>query len=169
MVAKVCITTPNVWFWMNVFAYDYSTIYIYILWAFIIIFSTWFADINECKDPTLNNCTKAGHCVNTQGNYTCRCPKWQRGDGRKDGEGCVADPFLELKIAIGKYIYGNLLSNAWLAWRIFLSYNLCRFLLRDVEFWVNWKLYFGGLEMFRFCTLKFQNLGLTLEVLFHLH
>ena len=30
MVAKVCITTPNVWFWMYDFAYDYSTIYIYI-------------------------------------------------------------------------------------------------------------------------------------------
>ena len=74
-----------------------------------------------------------------------------------------------LKIAIGKYIYGNLLSNAWLAGRIVLSYDLCRFFLRDVEFWVNCKLHFEGLEMFGFHTLKFQNLGFTLKVLFRLY
>ncbi len=63
-----------------------------------------FADINECEDPTLNNCTRAKNCVNTEGSYNCRCPKWHHGNGRKDSEGCVADLSLVLKIAIGKYI-----------------------------------------------------------------
>ena len=69
------------------------------------IFLTSFADINECEDPTLNNCISAKNCVNTEGSYHCRCPKWHHGKGRKDGEGCDADLLLVLKIAIGKYIY----------------------------------------------------------------
>ena len=43
------------------------------------------------------------------------------------------------------------------------------FFLRDVEFWVNCKPHFEGLEMFGFHTLKFQNLSFTLEVLFRLY
>ena len=82
-------------------SHDYSTM------GFL--FLTWFADIDECENPTLNDCTKAKHCVNTKGGYTCGCPKWYHGDGRKNGEGCIADPLLVLKIAFGKYIYGNLL------------------------------------------------------------
>ncbi|KAE8100179.1 hypothetical protein FH972_018104 [Carpinus fangiana] len=46
-------------------------------------------DIDECGDQTLNNCTN--HCFNTQGSYKCSCPKLNRGDGRKDGEGCSVD------------------------------------------------------------------------------
>ncbi|XWS21703.1 hypothetical protein CRYUN_Cryun30bG0077200 [Craigia yunnanensis] len=45
-------------------------------------------DIDECKDPNLNNCEKI--CKNTKGYYTCLCPKGYQGDGRKDGKGCVA-------------------------------------------------------------------------------
>ncbi|XP_059454881.1 wall-associated receptor kinase 5-like [Corylus avellana] len=56
-------------------------------------------DIDECKDPTLNNCTKL--CTNGIGNYTCGCPKWYRGDGRKDGEGCSVDVVLAIKVSIG--------------------------------------------------------------------
>ncbi|KAK7833112.1 uromodulin [Quercus suber] len=62
-------------------------------------------DINECEDPNLNNCTIAKNCVNTPGSYSCRCPKWYHGSGRKDGEGCEANLLLVFKIAIGKYIY----------------------------------------------------------------
>ncbi|GMY06674.1 Wall-associated receptor kinase 2 [Fagus crenata] len=61
------------------------------------------SDINECEHPDLNNCTIAKNCVNTKGNYTCHCPKWNKGDGRKDGEGCVAE--LVIEIAGGKKIY----------------------------------------------------------------
>ncbi|XP_065625632.1 wall-associated receptor kinase 2 [Quercus suber] len=56
-------------------------------------------DINECEHPAHNNCIKAKDCVNTKGNYTCRCPKWYHGDGRKGGEGCIPEPLLMLKIA----------------------------------------------------------------------
>ncbi|XP_059454879.1 wall-associated receptor kinase 2-like [Corylus avellana] len=30
-------------------------------------------DIDECGDPTLNNCTNQNHCFNIEGNYTCGC------------------------------------------------------------------------------------------------
>ncbi|KAB1200060.1 Wall-associated receptor kinase 2 [Morella rubra] len=44
--------------------------------------------IDEFSAPSLNNCTYPTRCVNTEGNYTCSCPKWHRGDERKDGKGC---------------------------------------------------------------------------------
>ncbi|GMY06616.1 putative wall-associated receptor kinase-like 16 [Fagus crenata] len=75
-------------------------------------------DINECEEPTLNNCTRAKNCVNTEGSYNCRCPKWHHGNGRKDGEGCVADLLLVLKIAIG-IIVGFLIllmGGSWIYW-----------------------------------------------------
>ncbi|KAE8100175.1 hypothetical protein FH972_018100 [Carpinus fangiana] len=56
-------------------------------------------DIDECEDPTLNNCTKL--CTNEIGNYTCGCPRWYRGDGRKDGEGCSVHVVLAIKVSIG--------------------------------------------------------------------
>uniref|UniRef100_A0A2N9FDL8 Protein kinase domain-containing protein n=1 Tax=Fagus sylvatica TaxID=28930 RepID=A0A2N9FDL8_FAGSY len=68
-------------------------------------------DINECEEPTLNNCTRAKNCVNTEGSYNCRCPKWHHGNGRKDGEGCVADLLLVLKIAIGTVYKGMLVDG----------------------------------------------------------
>ncbi|KAB1212375.1 Wall-associated receptor kinase 3 [Morella rubra] len=41
-------------------------------------------DIVECSAPSLNNCTYPARCANTKGNYTCSCPKWHCGNGRKD-------------------------------------------------------------------------------------
>ncbi|XP_059454779.1 putative wall-associated receptor kinase-like 16 [Corylus avellana] len=56
-------------------------------------------DIDECEHPALNNCTN--YCVNGVGNYTCGCPKWYHGDGRKYGEGCSVDLALAIKVSIG--------------------------------------------------------------------
>ncbi|KAE8100171.1 hypothetical protein FH972_018096 [Carpinus fangiana] len=56
-------------------------------------------DIDECLNPTLNNCTR--QCTNGIGNYTCGCPRWYRGDGRKDGEGCSVDLAIAIKVSIG--------------------------------------------------------------------
>ncbi|KAJ6405404.1 hypothetical protein OIU84_013375 [Salix udensis] len=57
-------------------------------------------DVDECKDSNLNKCLK-NYCRNTNGNYTCACPKGYHGDGRKDGEGCSADQLLVVKILVG--------------------------------------------------------------------
>ncbi|XVF78866.1 hypothetical protein PTKIN_Ptkin14bG0171900 [Pterospermum kingtungense] len=75
-------------------------------------------DVDECKDPKLNNCEKT--CKNTEGNYTCSCPKGYKGDGRKDGEGCVAiqsqSLVVELTIGIGVGITVLLTGTTWSYW-----------------------------------------------------
>ncbi|MCL7036206.1 hypothetical protein MKW94_011469, partial [Papaver nudicaule] len=43
-------------------------------------------DINECEDQSNYPCI--GACTNTEGNYSCSCPRGSHGDGRKDGSGC---------------------------------------------------------------------------------
>ncbi|KAG6389250.1 hypothetical protein SASPL_150715 [Salvia splendens] len=40
-------------------------------------------DIDECTDK-IHKCTKSEYCYNTQGSYTCSCPKNYDGDGRGD-------------------------------------------------------------------------------------
>ncbi|XP_060670593.1 wall-associated receptor kinase 2 [Ziziphus jujuba] len=56
-------------------------------------------DINECENLSLNNCSEIRYCVNKQESYTCSCPFWFKGDGRKDGTGCK-DQLPGFKIAI---------------------------------------------------------------------
>ncbi|XP_059631708.1 wall-associated receptor kinase 2-like [Cornus florida] len=56
-------------------------------------------DIDECSDPTLNECEN--NCENIDGNYTCSCPKWFHGDGRKDGNGCNPELQLVIKLVLG--------------------------------------------------------------------
>ncbi|KAF2291303.1 hypothetical protein GH714_022383 [Hevea brasiliensis] len=56
-------------------------------------------EIDECKDPSLNQCISAKNCLNTVGSYKCYCPKGYRGDGRKGrkgGTGCTAEDKLSL-------------------------------------------------------------------------
>ncbi|KAE8021955.1 hypothetical protein FH972_007801 [Carpinus fangiana] len=72
-------------------------------------------DIDECKDSKLNNCTKI--CANVEGNYTCSCPEGYHGDGRRDGEGCVADPAqlaIKIPIVIGVSFVAMLVGSSWL-------------------------------------------------------
>lgn len=52
-------------------------------------FDCKFTDIDECSNPSLNNCATNNVCVNTLGNYRCKCYQGYHGDGRKDGEGCL--------------------------------------------------------------------------------
>ncbi|GAY61783.1 hypothetical protein CUMW_212680 [Citrus unshiu] len=56
-------------------------------------------DINECEDPSLNNCTHI--CDNIPGSYTCRCRKGFHGDGRKDGGGCTRNQYTAMILALG--------------------------------------------------------------------
>ncbi|KAF7112816.1 hypothetical protein RHSIM_RhsimUnG0189500 [Rhododendron simsii] len=46
-------------------------------------------DIDECKDPNLNDCDGNATCTNTPGNFTCSCNHHFLGDGRSDGSGCT--------------------------------------------------------------------------------
>ncbi|XP_059453792.1 wall-associated receptor kinase 2-like [Corylus avellana] len=72
-------------------------------------------DIDECIDPTLNNC-KTKSCFNIEGNYTCSCPKGYHGDGRKDGQDCAADPapVAKIPIVIGVSFVAVLVGSSWL-------------------------------------------------------
>ncbi|KAL1816971.1 hypothetical protein ACET3Z_019545 [Daucus carota] len=58
-------------------------------------------DIDECADPTKNDCVKK--CKNVAGSYTCSCPGDHDGDGRKNGSGCVAK---SSKFPLLKFILG---------------------------------------------------------------
>ncbi|KAG6626166.1 hypothetical protein CIPAW_15G029200 [Carya illinoinensis] len=73
-------------------------------------------DVNECRHPNLNNCTSPKRCINTEGNYTCSCPKWHSGDGRKDGESCTLNLGFVNKIAIagGVGFIVLLVSISWM-------------------------------------------------------
>ncbi|XP_040997726.1 putative wall-associated receptor kinase-like 16 [Juglans microcarpa x Juglans regia] len=73
-------------------------------------------DVNECLNPNLNNCTSPKRCINTEGNYTCSCPKWHSGDGRKDGESCTLNLGLVNKTAIasGVGFVVLLVSSTWM-------------------------------------------------------
>lgn len=62
---------------------------------------TCFADIDECKDSTLNNCMKKEYCTNTLGNYTCSCPDGYSGNGR-GRSGCTMKDNKLPYILIGK-------------------------------------------------------------------
>ncbi|KAF2296647.1 hypothetical protein GH714_000833 [Hevea brasiliensis] len=69
-------------------------------------------DVNECEDPSLNKCVVSKNCVNTEGNYTCLCPKGYRRDGlRERGTGCTAEDkqSLKTKAIIGSSIAISLL------------------------------------------------------------
>ncbi|XP_035546550.1 wall-associated receptor kinase 2-like [Juglans regia] len=95
-------------------------------------------DINECKDQT-HTCSRADGCVNTEGNYTCRCPKWYHGDGTKDAEGCAADFVLIIQIAIGSGV-GFICMFLFTSWMYFVYKKRKIMKLREKFFQQN-----GGL------------------------
>ncbi|KAH6824750.1 hypothetical protein C2S53_010825 [Perilla frutescens var. hirtella] len=58
-------------------------------------------DINECEN---NPCDSNGICTNTPGNFSCSCKKGYRGDGTKNGQGCIAKntfPVTKFSLGIG--------------------------------------------------------------------
>ncbi|KAL9409242.1 hypothetical protein AB3S75_047599 [Citrus x aurantiifolia] len=73
-------------------------------------------DVNECEDPSLNNCTRTHICDNIPGSYTCRCRKGFHGDGTKDGRGCIPNQNTALKVAIGvgiSFVFATMIIS-WL-------------------------------------------------------
>ncbi|XVF64453.1 hypothetical protein PTKIN_Ptkin09bG0171000 [Pterospermum kingtungense] len=73
-------------------------------------------DINECGNPSLNECEKQEYCANNMGNYTCICPKGFHGDGRKGGKGCIRSQIQLVEIALGISIcsVAVVAGSAWL-------------------------------------------------------
>eukprot|EP01018_Ginkgo_biloba_P009432 Gb_19086 [translate_table: standard] len=56
--------------------------------------------INECTDPSLNNChSPHGRCENLNGSYKCSCTKGH-GDGTKNGTGCHLRHFSQIEYAL---------------------------------------------------------------------
>ncbi|KAF7145997.1 hypothetical protein RHSIM_Rhsim04G0079600 [Rhododendron simsii] len=56
------------------------------------------ADINECKDPNLNDCDGNATCTNSPGSFNCSCNHHFSGDGRSDGRGCTPDPASQISV-----------------------------------------------------------------------
>ncbi|KAL9313670.1 hypothetical protein ACSQ67_019122 [Phaseolus vulgaris] len=70
-------------------------------------------DIDECADPSLNDCSDI--CINLPGSYNCSCPKARKylGDGRKRGSGCVSN----LQRVVNEIVIGLVLllfGSGWL-------------------------------------------------------
>lgn len=61
------------------------------------------ADIDECKDPNLNDCDVNAICINTPGSFNCSCIDNYFGDGRTDRRGCIAkaSQFPVIKFSLG--------------------------------------------------------------------
>ncbi|PNT67402.1 hypothetical protein BRADI_3g27058v3 [Brachypodium distachyon] len=55
-------------------------------------------DTDECKDENNYPCTHK--CVNTDGDFYCKCPMGMTGDGKK-GSGCKRDSMLVIAVASG--------------------------------------------------------------------
>ncbi|KAE8647202.1 wall-associated receptor kinase 5-like [Cucumis sativus] len=88
-------------------------------------------DINECEHKELNDCTH--ECINTNGSYTCKCPKNYKGDGRRgeDGHGCTRDSkAIPIIIGIGVGFTVLLIASTW----IFLGYKKWKFIKRKEKF-----------------------------------
>nr|DAD30279.1 TPA_asm: hypothetical protein HUJ06_031747 [Nelumbo nucifera] len=85
-------------------------------------------DINECSDPTMNDCLPSLICKNTAGSYNCSCPSGTEGDGRRNGTGCIPIPppppsqtklrVIQVSIGIAIGILFVLSVSSLLYWRI---------------------------------------------------
>jgi len=81
-------------------------------------------DINECE-RNLHGCDVIAKCKNNDGNYTCECPKWYSGDGKKEG-GCKNS--IVLPTTLGKQV-----TMPYLFWKItLLTYEIAHSLHRHI-------------------------------------
>jgi hypothetical protein len=64
-----------------------------------------FPDIDECKAPGLNNCSRDAICTNRLEGYDCECKPGMKGDGRN---GHCAEIFpLAAKVIVGKHWFNT--------------------------------------------------------------
>ncbi|XP_074351292.1 putative wall-associated receptor kinase-like 16 [Apium graveolens] len=111
-------------------------------------------DIDECADPTRNDCVKI--CNNIPGNYTCSCPDAHDGNGRKSGSGCVAknSEFPLIKFILGMS-FGFISLIVGTGWIYFIFKKRRHTKLREKFFQQN-----GGLLLNQQSTSKE---GVTIE------
>ncbi|KAG6626160.1 wall-associated receptor kinase 2-like [Carya illinoinensis] len=79
-------------------------------------------DIDECmglRKPCNANAT----CTNTDGNYTCTCPKGYEGDGRKDGTDCRPivlgqsnNKIISIALGVSISLLVLLVGTSWVYW-----------------------------------------------------
>ncbi|XP_074321412.1 wall-associated receptor kinase 2-like [Silene latifolia] len=77
-------------------------------------------DVDECADQGLNNCKKQEYCINTNGGFSCRCPKGFHGDGTKTGT-CISyqkeASSTSFKVSVG--VGGLIIASIMLAFVLF--------------------------------------------------
>ncbi|XP_042442576.1 wall-associated receptor kinase 2-like [Zingiber officinale] len=72
------------------------------------------SDINECS-PDTSPCVK--RCHNREGSYSCSCPWYMYGDGRRDGSGCRSIlRILYLSLGVGLSLFFLIAIGSWLYW-----------------------------------------------------
>lgn len=73
-------------------------------------------EVNECEDHNNNPC--AGICINTNGSFSCACPKGSHGDGTKNGTRCTRDteqfPLITVTLGIGLGFLFIIIASSWI-------------------------------------------------------
>ncbi|XP_034901050.1 wall-associated receptor kinase 1-like [Populus alba] len=85
----------------------------------------WLLHINECTDPGKTPCPE-GTCKNVIGDYKCRCPLGQYGDGKT---GCKGVGIITIIAAVGASIFLVVIC--------LLLYMICRKRIKDKNFQEN--------------------------------
>ncbi|KAF5467861.1 hypothetical protein F2P56_012073 [Juglans regia] len=80
-------------------------------------------DIDECKLGHLKPaCNATATCINTDGNYTCTCPKGYEGDGRIDGTDCRPivgqsnSKIISIALGVSISLLVLLVGTSWVYW-----------------------------------------------------
>ncbi|XP_018828363.1 wall-associated receptor kinase 2-like isoform X2 [Juglans regia] len=81
-------------------------------------------DIDECKqDHWKLACNANATCINTDGNYTCACPKGYEGDGRIDGTDCRPivigqsnNKIISIALGVSISLLVLLVGTSWVYW-----------------------------------------------------
>ncbi|KAJ7540184.1 hypothetical protein O6H91_10G004500 [Diphasiastrum complanatum] len=113
---------------------------------------TGCADVNECANPSLNNCAENATCANLHGTYNCSCEKGLIGDGYRNGTNCTrpseSNPPVALISGIASGIGIFITINVVIVWCL----------------WRRWKNRLGGsCENLQLSTINFHETLMELQ------